>query len=307
MKILLLGKDGQVGWELQRSLAVLGNLHAYDRAGCDLANAEKLRKLIQELKPDIIVNAAAYTAVDSAENDSPMAVHINAAIPALLAEESKKLDAWLVHYSTDYVFDGTKVDPYIETDGAKPLSVYGETKLNGENAIIQSGCKHLIFRTSWVFAARGNNFIKTMLRLAGDRSSLNVVGDQHGAPTSAELIADVTALCLQACLNIRQSIDEQDVSGIYHLAASGVTTWHSYAQYVITYASDQGLNLACRSDRVMAIPTAEYPTPAKRPANSSLDTTKLQTTFGLTMPSWEYHVRRTLDEILATELAKGTA
>jgi len=311
MKILLLGKDGQVGWELQRSLIPLGELHAYGREDCDLADTEKLRKLIRELTPDIIVNAAAYTAVDKAEGDSSTAERINVAVPALLAEEAKTLNAWLVHYSTDYVFDGKKSGDYNESDATMPLSVYGRTKLAGEKAITESGCQHLIFRTSWVFAARGANFIKTILRLARERSSLNAVGDQHGAPTSAELIADVTALCLQHCLAScgggRQPENDTSFSGIYHLTASGSTTWHGYAQYAIGYAIEQGLELACRPDNVLSIPATEYPAPAKRPANSRLDTSKLRTTFGLTMPAWDYHVRRTLDEVLATDLLKGTA
>lgn len=297
MKILLIGKDGQVGWELQRSLAALGQLHAVGRDECDLSDAEAVRNLVQGAKPDIIVNAAAYTAVDKAESNVQLAQAINTQAPAILAEAAKELDAWLVHYSTDYVFDGSKVGAYLEQDMTNPLSVYGRTKLKAEHAISQSGCKHLIFRTSWVFAARGANFAKTMLRLARERDTLNVVGDQFGAPTSAELIADVTALCLYKLHNEAPALANQR-AGIYHLVSSGVTTWHDFAHYVISYAIAANQTLKCQPSAVLAITAAEYPTPAQRPANSRLDTSKLQVTFNISLPDWNYHVKRMLDEIL---------
>jgi len=275
-KILLIGKDGQVGWELQRSLVTLGELNDINSQDCDLKDAQKLRKIIVDFKPDFIVNAPAYTAVDKAESDVEAAHAVNVIAPGVMAEEAYKSGALLIQYSTDYVFDGTKADMYLEDDAPNPLSVYGDTKLKGEQAIQRSGCKHLIFRTSWVFASRGNNFAKTMLRLATERDQLKVVGDQHGAPTSAELIADVTSLAIQ-----RLQLERAEAfDGIYHLVAAGETTWHAYAQNVI------------------AIPSSEYPVPAKRPMNSRLDTAKLRNAFGITLPEWQYHVARMLDEIL---------
>ncbi|MGZ8252808.1 MAG: dTDP-4-dehydrorhamnose reductase [Methylophilaceae bacterium] len=293
-KILLIGKNGQVGWELQRALAPLGEIYAIDAADCDLADPEKLRSLISHYSPDIIVNAAAYTAVDKAESDVALVRAVNATAPGVMAEEAHKLGAWLVHYSTDYVFDGTKRGWYVEDDATNPLSVYGATKLEGELAIQQSGCKHLIFRTSWVFAARGSNFAKTMLRLATERDVLKVVGDQYGAPTSAELIADVTALCLQ-----RIRLEKTDaLSGVYHLVAAGETTWHAYAQYVLSHALNLGHVLKCQPAQVVAIPSTEYPVPAKRPMNSRLSSAKLQQAFAITLPDWQYHAARMLDEVL---------
>ncbi|MEZ0318299.1 MAG: dTDP-4-dehydrorhamnose reductase [Methylophilaceae bacterium] len=293
-KILLIGRDGQVGWELQRALALLGELYAINSADCDLADTKKLRAIITGFKPDFIVNAAAYTAVDKAETDIELARAVNATVPGVMAEEALKLGAWLIHYSTDYVFDGTKEGLYLEGDVPNPLNVYGATKLEGELAIQQSGCRHLIFRTSWVFATRGNNFAKTMLRLAVERDVLKVVGDQQGAPTSAELIADVTALCLQRVL-----LQKSDVlDGVYHLTASGYTTWHAYAQYVLSYAVKVGISLRCQPEDVIAIPSSEYPVPAKRPMNSILDSTKLQKAFAITLPDWQYHAARMLEEVL---------
>jgi len=293
-KILLIGKDGQVGWELQRSLATLGHLHAINSQDCNLKDTQKLRKIIVDFKPDFIVNAAAYTAVDKAESDVETAHAVNVIAPGVMAEEAYKSGAWLVHYSTDYVFDGTKEDAYREDDLASPLSVYGDTKLKGEQVIQYSGCKHLIFRTSWVFASRGNNFAKTMLRLAKERDQLKVVGDQHGAPTSAELIADVTALAIQR-LQLERT---EGFDGVYHLVAAGETTWHAYAQYVISYAHKMGVSLQCSAENVIAIPSSDYPVPAKRPMNSKLDTAKLRNAFAITLPEWQYHVARMLDEIL---------
>jgi len=296
MKILLLGKNGQVGWELQRALATLGELVSLDRQGenglCgDLANLEQLRETVRQVAPDVIVNAAAYTAVDKAESDLDMAQLINAHAVELLAQEAGRLDCLLVHYSTDYVFDGTGDEPWQESDQVAAVNAYGLTKLAGEKAIVGSGCRHLIFRTSWVYAARGNNFAKTMLKLGKDRTQLNVIADQIGAPTGADLIADVTAVA------IRQAYGDAKVSGIYHLAASGFTSWCNYATLVIDFGRDCGEALAVES--ITPIPTEQYPTPARRPLNSRLNTDKLCRTFSIHLPDWQSGVTRMLKEVLA--------
>jgi len=295
MKILLLGKNGQVGWELQRALAPLGEIIACNREQADFENPEALRTLIREIAPDIIVNAAAYTAVDKAESDATRARTINTDAVAAIAEEAAKLNAWFVHYSTDYVFDGNKDAPYQESDITSPKSIYGLTKRDGENAIATSGCRHLILRTSWVFAARGGNFAKTMLRLARERDELKVVCDQIGAPTSAELIADVTALCLYKLIN--DSELAKKTSGIFHLTASGETSWHGYAQTILQEALEHGIDLKASPQKVLPIPTSAYPLPATRPANSRLDTHKLRSTFGITLPPWQHHVKRLIAEL----------
>lgn len=295
-KILLLGCNGQVGWELQRSLAPLGTLLACDRQQADLSDLPGLEQLLRREQPSIIVNAGAYTAVDKAESDIASARRINAEAPAVLAKIARELDAWLVHYSTDYVFDGSGNQPIQEDAPTGPLGIYGQTKLEGEQAIRASGCNHLIFRTSWVYATRGANFAKTMLRLAKDREELRVIADQHGAPTSAELIADITALTLQ-----RQACDAElraRASGTYHLVASGETSWHRYAQLVIGEATRLGANLRTSSERILPISTDEYPLPAKRPANSRLDNGKLQRTFDLVLPNWQHHVQRMIQEVI---------
>lgn len=297
MKILLLGKNGQVGWELQRSLAPLGEVIALDRQGRDdglCGNLEDIGGLlatVAKVSPDVIVNAAAYTAVDQAETESERAYAVNALAPAALANAAQKIGAWFIHYSTDYVFDGAGSQPWREADFPAPLNTYGQTKLEGEHAA-QFCAKHLIFRTSWVYAARGGNFAKTMLRLASERSTLNVIADQWGAPTGAELIADVTAHAIRAARH------HASLSGIYHLAAAGETTWHGYANHVIEYVRARGVAFRVPPDAVCAIPTSSYPTPATRPLNSRLDTTKLQQAFDLWMPSWQRGVNRMLDEIL---------
>jgi dTDP-4-dehydrorhamnose reductase len=296
MKILLLGKDGQVGWELQRALAPLGELLAYGRDGADLADAAALRALVAGTAPDVIVNAAAYTAVDKAETDQDAAQAVNAAGVGALAEEAARLGAWLVHYSTDYVFDGAKPAAYLEDDAVAPQSVYGASKEAGEQAIRASGCRHLILRTSWVFAARGGNFAKTMLRLAQEKEQLKVVGDQYGAPTSAELIADVTALCLYRLAH--DAALARTASGTYHLVAGGETTWHGYARFVVGQAQRLGVQVKVAAEAIQAIATSEYPVPAKRPANSRLDTQKLRRTFGLALPDWQVHVARLVSEIV---------
>lgn len=295
MKILLFGKGGQVGWELQRSLAPLGEVNALGSRQADFNNPEALRPLLQEVRPDVIVNVAAYTAVDKAESEAGIAHRVNAEAVGVLAEEAKQLGAWLVHYSTDYVFDGEKPAPYFEDDATCPLSVYGKTKLEGEERIRHSGVRHLIFRTSWVYAARGDNFAKTMLRLATERNELKVVADQYGAPTSAELIADVTALAIYRVLGGGSA--SASMSGTYHLAAGGSTTWHAYASYVLELAQQRGAKLNVTPAEVQAIASSAYPVPARRPKNSCMDTTKLSSTFGLRLPDWRQHVERMLDEI----------
>jgi len=298
MKILLLGKNGQVGWELQRALAPLGELTALDRHKTndlcgDLTDLEGLAKTIEVIKPDVIVNAAAHTAVDKAESEPELAQLINAKATEVLASAAKQLNAWLIHYSTDYVFNGSGNKAWLESDETAPLSVYGSTKLEGEQLIQQIDCQHLIFRTSWVYAARGNNFAKTMLRLAKERDTLNVINDQIGAPTGAELIADVTAHA------IRVAQQQIDVSGIYHLVASGETSWYDYARYVLEFAVQSGIELNVDPKKIGAIPTSAYPTPAKRPSNSRLSITKIEETFQLKMPSWQTGVNRMLIETLS--------
>ena len=296
MKILLLGKNGQVGWELQRSLAPLGEVIAVDHDSkelCgDFTNMQGLIQTVRAIAPDIIVNAAAHTAVDKAESEPEIARTINALAPTLLAQEAKRSGAWLIHYSTDYVFDGSGDKPWVETDDTKPLNVYGKTKLEGEQFIRQSGCKHLILRTSWVYAARGGNFAKTMLRLAKERDSLSVINDQIGAPTGAELLADLTAHA------IRTALLKPELSGLYHVVASGETSWHGYASYVIDIAQNAGESMWITPEDVLPVPTSAYNTPAKRPLNSRLDTSKFQAAFGLTLPHWQLGVKRMLTEVL---------
>ncbi|MGB2832311.1 MAG: dTDP-4-dehydrorhamnose reductase [Methylotenera sp.] len=296
MKILLLGKNGQVGWELQRSLAPLGELIALDSRSVDFCgdfnNLEGLAQTIRAIAPDVIVNAAAHTAVDKAESEPALAHTINALAPGVLAQEAKRCGAWLIHYSTDYVFDGSGETPWLETDATGPLGVYGESKLAGEAAIIASGCKHLIFRTSWVYAARGGNFAKTMLKLAQERDALKVINDQIGAPTGADLLADITAHA------IRTAIQRPEVSGLYHLVASGQTSWHGYANFVIDFARQAGIEIKVASEAIAPVPTSAFPTPAKRPLNSRLNTSKLQQTFNLNLPNWQSGVMRMLTEVL---------
>jgi len=298
MKILLLGKNGQLGWELQRSLAPLGELVALDahsQTHCgDLTNLTGLVQTVRELAPDVIVNAAAYTAVDKAESEPELAQIVNAKALAVLAQAAKASGAWLVHYSTDYVFDGSGDTPWLESDIARPLSAYGASKLAGEQAIIEAGCNHLIFRTSWAYAARGQNFAKTMLQLAQHRDALKVVDDQVGAPTGADLLADVTAHALRAALQNPQ------LSGLYHLAAAGETTWHAYATYVIEQARQAGMPIKLAQSAIQAVPSSAFPTPARRPLNSRLNTSKLQLAFGLSLPHWQIGVKRMLTEVLDT-------
>lgn len=295
MKILLTGKHGQVGFELQRALAPLGKVCAVDYAECDLADASALCELVRSVKPDLIVNSAAYTAVDKAESESGLAHAVNAVAPGVLGEEAAKLGAWLVHYSTDYVFDGTKPGAYTEQDLSNPLSIYGKTKRDGESALQASGVRHLIFRTSWVVGAHGNNFAKTILRLALERESLNVVADQYGAPTSAALLADITALLVR---QKQREGDEHFPFGLYHLVAGGETTWCDYARFVVSEARALGRSTKLSPDSICTIPSCQYPVPAKRPSNSRLATDKVRTTFDLELPNWQSGVRHILQQIL---------
>ena len=295
MKILLLGKSGQVGWELQRSLAPLGDLVALDRHSAnglsgDLSDLEALRATIRRVKPDFLVNAAAYTAVDKAEAETELADRVNGQASQVMAEEASALGAWLIHYSTDYVFDGKGLAPWLETAAVSPVNHYGASKLAGERAIIASKCKYLSFGTSWVYGSRGNNFAKTMLRLAKDRETLSVIADQIGAPTGADLIADVTALA------IRQVQHQPELAGVYHLAAAGEVSWHGYATHVIDFAKANGEELAVTV--INPIDTSAYPTPARRPLNSRLDTQKLRNNFSLHLPDWQSGVTRMLREVL---------
>ena len=296
MKILLLGKNGQVGWELQRSLAPLGEVLALDRHSTehcgDLSQPERLAKTVLAWQPQVIVNAAAHTAVDKAESEPDLARCLNATAPAALAQAAAQTGALLVHYSTDYVFNGQGDQPWQEDDATGPLSVYGQTKREGEQAIVVSGCAHLIFRTSWVYAARGGNFAKTMLRLAAERERLTVIDDQFGAPTGADLIADVTAHA------IRASLQQPALGGLYHLVAGGETTWHGYASHVIAQARLLQPGLALKVSDIAPVPTSAFPTPAQRPLNSRLNTHKLQQAFGLTLPPWQQGVDRMLTEVL---------
>ena len=298
MKILLLGRGGQVGWELQRSLSVLGEVvalgsdAAHNPQGLcgDFTDLDGLAETVRRVQPTVIVNAAAHTAVDKAQSEPELARLINALAPGVLAQEATKLGAWLVHYSTDYVFDGSGTRAWCETDVAAPLSIYGQTKWEGEQAVALTS-KHLILRTSWVYAARGGNFAKTMLRLATERDALSVIDDQIGAPTSAELLADVTAHALRAAWA------RPELAGLYHCVADGETSWHGYARFVLGQAQALGQTLKAGPDQVGTTSTAQYPTPAQRPLNSRLDTTKLKTNFGLTLPPWQQGVTRMLTEI----------
>lgn len=292
MKILLLGKDGQVGRELQRTLLPLGEVIALGRHGADLSDLEALHATLEAHRPDVIVNAAAYTAVDKAESDRDMAAQINFRAVSALAKYAKARDALLTHYSTDYVFDGASGSPHTEVDLVGPQSVYGATKLAGETAITDSGCRAIVFRTSWVFSSHGSNFLKTILRLAQTKSSLNVVADQFGAPTSAELIADVTALAVNGYHR------NQFADGIYHLAASGEASWCEFARYIVSQASARGAALQLTADGINAIPAADYPTPAKRPQNSRLNTSKLSQALQLQLPHWTAHTDRAIDQLI---------
>jgi dTDP-4-dehydrorhamnose reductase len=295
MKILLFGKTGQVGWELNRSLLPLGEVVALGRDHADFSAPESLREIVREIKPDVIVNAVAYTAVDKAEDEESLAAKINEDAPGVLAAEALKINALLVHYSTDYIFDGTKINPYSETDDPCPINAYGRTKLAGERLIASSGCAYLIFRTSWVYTPRANNFMLTILKLAQEREELSIVSDQIGAPTSARLIADTTILCVQQA--IKEKREDIFVSGIYHLTASEHTSWHGFATEIVKVASNK-LNLKLIIKDIKAIEATEYPTPAKRPINSQLDLKKLNDTFGVEMPDWKKTLELCIEELV---------
>jgi dTDP-4-dehydrorhamnose reductase len=300
LRILLLGMNGQVGWELQRSLSPLGELIALDHDGNpahpglvgSFTDLDGLARTVQTLRPDVIVNAAAHTAVDKAESEPALCRTLNAEAPAVLARCAVASGALLVHYSTDYVFDGLGDHARRETDPTGPLNVYGQTKLEGERAIIASGSRHLVFRTSWVFGARGGNFAKTMLRLAQERDRLTVIDDQIGAPTGADLLADVTAHAIRAART------QPALEGLYHLVAGGETSWHGYARFVLQQAQALGVALKASPDDVAAVPTSAFPTPAQRPLNSRLDTTQIQAALGLQLPHWQSGVARMLSEHL---------
>lgn len=297
MKLLLLGKGGQVGWELQRALAPLGEVIAHDLDTADFSQPDEVAALVRNVRADVVVNAAAHTAVDKAESEPELARLINATTPGAIAREVAATGGWLVHYSTDYVFDGSGQSARDETAQVAPLSVYGQTKLEAEQAIAASGCRYLAFRTSWVYAARGGNFAKTMLRLAAERDALNVINDQVGAPTGAELLADVTAHALRT---VHAMPDQQaaNLAGLYHLVAQGEVSWFGYARHVIEWARAQGVDIRVAPDAINPIATSAYPTPAKRPLNSRLDTRKVQSAFNLVLPHWQQGVDRMLAEYL---------
>ncbi len=297
MKILVLGSQGQVGWELARALLPVGEVVSLGRAEADFAQPASLREVVRGHRPDLIVNAAAYTAVDKAESEESLAHAVNAEAPGVLAEEAKRGGALLVHYSTDYVFDGTQGRPYLEGDVPNPRSAYGRSKLAGEAAIAATGADHLILRTSWVYGARGHNFMRTILRLAGERETLRIVADQTGAPTWSRWIADATAHVARAALARRTK--ENFGSGIYHLTSAGATTWHGFASEIVGQyrALCPGYPLAVRE--IAPIPTSAYPLPATRPANSRLDCSKLRNDYGIVAPPWEIALRRCLEELAA--------
>ena len=294
MRVLLFGKNGQVGWELDRSLQPLGEIISLDREDADFSNPDHLRNVVRKSNPDVIVNAVAYTAVDKAEADVGVATSINSLAPGVLAEEAMAIDALLIHYSTDYVFDGEKYEPYTEEDIPNPINVYGRTKLAGERAIQSSGCKYLIFRTSWVYASRGHNFLLTILKLAEEREDLSIVADQTGSPTSARLIADTTVLCVQQA--VKEKLVGVFSSGIYHMTASGHTSWHGFTEVIVDLAR-KDLSLHMKIKDLKAISTSDYPAPAARPMNSQLSLTKLESVFTVKMPDWKMALARCISEI----------
>lgn len=294
MKILLFGKSGQVGWELNRSLQPLGEIIALGREEADFSDSESLRDIVRNIKPDVIVNAVAYTAVDKTEDEEGLATIVNSTAPGVLAEEAFRIDALFVHYSTDYVFDGSKKGPYVETDDPNPINAYGRTKLGGEQALYSSGCDYLIFRTSWVYASRGHNFLLTILKLVKERDELNIVADQTGSPTTARLIADTTALCVHRAIKEKQS--GVFSSGLYHLTSSNYTSWHGFCVTAVKIAKEK-LDIKLKIGEINAIPALSYPTKAARPMNSQLCSAKLEKHFNVKMPDWSEGLGLCLDEI----------
>lgn len=293
--ILLTGCNGQLGFELTRSLSLHGNVVAMDRRQCDLSDADSVKRAVRSTRPDIIVNAGAYTAVDLAEKEIDLASAVNEVAPGILAEEAAALGALIVHYSTDYVFDGEKAGAYVESDTPNPKSAYGKSKLGGERLVAAATANHLIFRTSWIYGLHGGNFLKSIVRAAKVRESLNVVSDQWGAPTPASLVADITAFAIARYLN---RLDQEFVPGIYHLTALGDTNWCEYARLIVRYLADNSVPLALGPDNIRAITATEYGSPAPRPANSRLDTSKLREAFGIAIPQWYRDVERTLREFI---------
>ncbi|MDC0483687.1 dTDP-4-dehydrorhamnose reductase [Candidatus Thioglobus sp.] len=295
MRLLLFGANGQVGWMLQKYLAPLGDLKVCSRDNADFNNLDKLQKIVRSFTPDIIINAAAYTSVDKAESEKSQSFQINTTAVEFLAKEAKNLDALLIHYSTDYVFDGYKLSSYNEEDKTNPQTVYGKNKLEGEHLITKSQCKHLIFRTSWLYSIRGKNFLKTILSLAKEKDELRIVSDQIGAPTSAELVANITALCIYKIS--QNNLTVKEMSGVYHLTSSGSTSWHGFARHFLKEAENLGEIFNVKSEEIIAINSLELILPAKRPLNSILNTEKLCKTFNLTLPSWEALADRIINEI----------
>ena len=298
-KILLTGKNGQIGWELQRTLAPLGVVVAVDRQELDLGNPDSIRKAIREIRPELIVNAAAYTAVDKAESEPDLAMAVNGIAPGVMAEEAKRLNAAIIHYSTDYVFDGSKKSPYSEEDTPNPLNVYGKTKLAGEQAIQAIGVPYLILRTSWVYGARGKNFLLTILKLSRDRSEIKIVDDQFGAPTWSRMIAETTSQMLAQHYSpfARPSASATHISGVYHAVSGGATSWHGFARKILENVS---CHVSHALPKLIPIPTIEYPLPAKRPLNSRISNAKLKHMYGMTIPSWEHSLKLCLDELVTT-------
>jgi dTDP-4-dehydrorhamnose reductase len=293
MKILLTGKNGQVGFELQKKLGALGEIIATDREELDLANPDAIRAFIDQTKPDIIINPAAYTSVDKAESEPDLAYQINVTAPEVLAEKAIELDIPLIHFSTDYVFDGLKQEAYVETDETNPQSVYGKTKHDGEEKVTHHS-KHIILRTSWVFGSHGNNFLKTMLRLIQEKDSLNIVGDQWGSPASASMLSDVTFKIVDTIIKNKNFSDY----GTYHVTSSGETNWFEYTSLISSEAMKLNLKVTCAPDQIHSIFTSEYPTVTKRPLNSRLNCDKLKKTFMLELPHWESEVKKVLREVI---------